>query len=186
MLLKVALLEKIAESITEIPTPHSPIAEKAHQFVEICIFVFPNDSERISIVHNWYNIFVMPSQEKVVWVWCTEQEQAPSATSVSCRLWNSPKKPLGMVSNSPFHCRKPLYYIFNLVLPAVFITATTILVFYLPAASGEKVSLGVTVLLALTVFLLMVAESMPPQSDSIPLMGKYSSLYIQTHLGKYV
>ena len=62
---------------------------------------------------------------------------------------------------------------FNLVLPAVFITATTIMVFYLPAASGEKVSLGVTVLLALTVFLLMVAESMPPQSDSIPLMGKY-------------
>ena len=72
-----------------------------------------------------------------------------------------------------FCFRKPLFYMFNLVLPAVFITATTILVFYLPAASGEKVSLGVTVLLALTVFLLMVAESTPPQSDSIPLMGKY-------------
>ena len=79
-------------------------------------------------------------------------------------------------------CRKPLYYMFNLVLPAVFITATTILVFYLPAASGEKVSLGVTVLLALTVFLLMVAESMPPQSDTIPLMGKYISLLILCNL----
>ena len=56
--------------------------------------------------------------------------------------------------------------------PAVLITATTILVFYLPAASGEKVSLGVTVLLALTVFLLMVAESMPPQSENIPLLGE--------------
>ena len=66
---------------------------------------------------------------------------------------------------------------FNLVLPAVFITTTTILVFYLPAASGEKVSLGVTVLLALTVFLLMVAESTPPQSDSIPLMGTYNDIY---------
>ena len=66
---------------------------------------------------------------------------------------------------------------FNLVLPAVFITATTILVFYLPAASGEKVSLGVAVLLALTVFLLMVAESTPPQSDSIPLMGTYNDIY---------
>ncbi|KAJ4946200.1 hypothetical protein JOQ06_023869 [Pogonophryne albipinna] len=42
--------------------------------------------------------------------------------------------------------------------------------------SGEKVSLGVTVLLALTVFQLMVAESMPP-SESVPLIGKY---YIAT------
>ena len=37
--------------------------------------------------------------------------------------------------------RKPLYYLFNLVFPCVFITATTILVFYLPPASGEKVGL---------------------------------------------
>ena len=35
--------------------------------------------------------------------------------------------------------RKPLYYLFNLILPCIFITATTILVFYLPAESGEKV-----------------------------------------------
>ena len=34
-----------------------------------------------------------------------------------------------------------------------------------------QVSLGVTVLLALTVFLLLVAETMPPQSDSVPLIG---------------
>ena len=70
-----------------------------------------------------------------------------------------------------------MYYLFNLVLPCVFITATTVLVFYLPPDSGEKVSLGVTVLLALTVFLLMVAEAMPPQSMSIPLMGKLPSSY---------
>ena len=35
--------------------------------------------------------------------------------------------------------RKPLYYLFNLILPCIFITATTILVFYLPEESGEKV-----------------------------------------------
>ena len=34
-----------------------------------------------------------------------------------------------------------------------------------------QLSLGVTVLLALTVFLLLVAETMPSQSDSIPLIG---------------
>ena len=41
--------------------------------------------------------------------------------------------------------RKPLHYLFNLILPCVFITATAVLVFYLPAESGEKVMLNVAV-----------------------------------------
>ena len=80
--------------------------------------------------------------------------------------------------------RKPLYYIFNLILPCVFITATTVLVFYLPVESGEKVSLGVTVLLALTVFLLLVAETMPPQSVTIPLIGEYR-LFNSSRIASY-
>ena len=61
---------------------------------------------------------------------------------------------------------------FTMVFSAVLITATSILVFCLPAASGEKVSLAVTGLLALTVFLLSVEEAMPPQSNNIPILGK--------------
>ncbi|XP_064190990.1 neuronal acetylcholine receptor subunit alpha-9-I isoform X1 [Anguilla rostrata] len=72
--------------------------------------------------------------------------------------------------------RRSSFYIFNLLLPCVMISFLAPLSFYLPADSGEKVSLGVTVLLALTVFQLMVAESMPP-SESVPLIGKY---YIAT------
>lgn len=48
----------------------------------------------------------------------------------------------------------------------------TCLTFYLPTESGEKVSLGLTVLLAFSVFMLLIAESMPATSDSIPLIGK--------------
>uniref|UniRef100_A0A669PYM6 Cholinergic receptor nicotinic alpha 10 subunit n=1 Tax=Phasianus colchicus TaxID=9054 RepID=A0A669PYM6_PHACC len=72
--------------------------------------------------------------------------------------------------------RRASFYIFNLLLPCVMISFLAPLGFYLPADSGEKVSLGVTVLLALTVFQLLVAESMPP-SESVPLIGKY---YIAT------
>lgn len=60
--------------------------------------------------------------------------------------------------------------------------------FYLPADSGEKVSLGVTVLLALTVFQLLVAESMPP-SESVPLIGesRFSlALYLIENIAKMV
>lgn len=66
--------------------------------------------------------------------------------------------------------RRSSFYIFNLLLPCFLISFLAPLGFYLPADSGEKVSLGVTVLLALTVFQLMVAESMPP-SESVPLIG---------------
>ncbi|KAI8495299.1 acetylcholine-gated cation-selective channel [Branchiostoma belcheri] len=68
--------------------------------------------------------------------------------------------------------RKSLYYIFNLILPCMLISMLAPMSFYLPADSGEKVSLGITVLLALTVFQLVVAEALPP-SENIPLIGKY-------------
>ncbi|XP_022087676.1 neuronal acetylcholine receptor subunit alpha-10-like [Acanthaster planci] len=68
--------------------------------------------------------------------------------------------------------RRSLYYVFNLVMPCVLVAGITILGFVLPADSGEKVSLGITVLLSLTVFLLLIAESMPPSSH-VPVIGQY-------------
>lgn len=67
--------------------------------------------------------------------------------------------------------RKASFYVFNLLIPCVMISFLAPLGFYLPADSGEKVSLGVTVMLALTVFQLLVAEIMPP-SENVPLIGK--------------
>lgn len=37
----------------------------------------------------------------------------------------------------------------------------------------ENIFAGVTILLSLTVFLNMVAETMPATSDAVPLLGKY-------------
>lgn len=72
--------------------------------------------------------------------------------------------------------RKPMFYVFNLILPCVLITGIAMLGFYMPSDSGEKVTLGITTLLSMTVFLMLVAESMPPTSDSLPLIGiQYSS-----------
>ncbi|XP_039708028.1 CHRNA7-FAM7A fusion protein-like [Pteropus medius] len=68
--------------------------------------------------------------------------------------------------------RRTLYYGLNLLVPCVLISALALLVFLLPADSGEKISLGITVLLSLTVFMLLVAEIMPATSDSVPLIGK--------------
>ncbi|XP_026696674.2 neuronal acetylcholine receptor subunit alpha-7-like isoform X2 [Ciona intestinalis] len=66
--------------------------------------------------------------------------------------------------------RRTLFYGFNLILPCVLVCSLTILVFLLPADSGERITLGITVLLALVVFLQLVADNLPP-TDVIPLLG---------------
>ncbi|KAL0985235.1 hypothetical protein UPYG_G00154420 [Umbra pygmaea] len=69
--------------------------------------------------------------------------------------------------------RRTLFYALNLLVPCVLISSLTLLVFLLPAQSGEKIGLGITVLLSQTFFMLLVAEIMPPTSDCIPLIGQY-------------
>ncbi|KJH47409.1 Neurotransmitter-gated ion-channel transmembrane region [Dictyocaulus viviparus] len=71
--------------------------------------------------------------------------------------------------------RRTLYYGFNLVLPIMLISALALLGFTLPADSGEKLNLCVTIFMSLCVFMLMVAEAMPQTSDSLPLIEVYFS-----------
>ncbi|XP_037082769.1 acetylcholine receptor subunit alpha-like 1 [Pollicipes pollicipes] len=69
--------------------------------------------------------------------------------------------------------RKTLFYTVNLIIPCVGISFLSVLVFYLPSESGEKVSLCISILLSLTVFVLLLAEIIPPTSLTVPLLGKY-------------
>ena len=73
-----------------------------------------------------------------------------------------------------FHIRRrTLYYTYNVIIPCIMLSILTCLTFYLPTESGEKVSLGLTVLLSFSVFMLLIAESMPATSEFIPLIGLF-------------
>ena len=95
--------------------------------------------------------------------------------------------------------RKTLFYTVNLIIPCMGISFLTVLTFYLPSDSGEKVvnmriyplqhfrhcfltltyalmpqvSLSISILLSLTVFFLLLAEIIPPTSLVVPLLGKF-------------
>ncbi|XP_052785669.1 neuronal acetylcholine receptor subunit alpha-10-like [Mya arenaria] len=74
--------------------------------------------------------------------------------------------------------RRPLFYIFNMFLPCILITLVALLGFYIPSDSGEKVTMGITTLLSMTVFMMLVAENMPPTSNVLPLIGIYYGITI--------
>lgn len=70
--------------------------------------------------------------------------------------------------------RKPLFYIVNIIVPCVLISSIVVLVYFLPAkAGGQKCTVSISVLLAQTVFLFLIAQKVPETSLSVPLIGKY-------------
>ena len=70
--------------------------------------------------------------------------------------------------------RKSAYYGLNILAPCIMIVALALLMFWLPADSGEKVSLGITILLAFSVFQLVLADRSPTTSDFFPVLCEYS------------
>ena len=68
--------------------------------------------------------------------------------------------------------RRYKFYLMNIVLPCLMLSALILVGFLLPPDAGEKISLGISVLLAFTVFLLMIADSIPRTSLAIPLIGQ--------------
>ena len=79
--------------------------------------------------------------------------------------------------------RHPFYYIVNIILPCALMASVSLLSFVLPPASGERISLQVTVMLSLAVFQLMITGLVPVTSKNTPVMSK---LAIQLNLLVYV
>jgi len=70
-----------------------------------------------------------------------------------------------------------LFYVFNMIMPCVLINGIALLVFYVPSESGEKVTLGISALLSMTVFLMTIRESLPP-TEKTPLITLYYGVSI--------
>ncbi|KAK3755631.1 hypothetical protein QZH41_017620 [Actinostola sp. cb2023] len=67
--------------------------------------------------------------------------------------------------------RKFQYHMFYMVSPCLVLAMLTLLSFWIPSESGERVGFVTTLLLGMMVFLLIVPDSLPESSQSIPLLG---------------
>ncbi|KAA3682145.1 nicotinic acetylcholine receptor, invertebrate [Paragonimus westermani] len=72
--------------------------------------------------------------------------------------------------------RRALYYVFNIIVPCMIMSVMSLLVFTLPPDANEKIVLGVTTLLSLTMLLQLVGDKLPQTSAGNPVLGR-SVLY---------
>ena len=59
----------------------------------------------------------------------------------------------------------------NLVVPCSLIALMVLLSFILPPESGERIGLGITVLMAMAIFQELTSAKLPADSEYIPLLG---------------
>ncbi|CAH8625301.1 unnamed protein product [Schistosoma curassoni] len=69
--------------------------------------------------------------------------------------------------------RRALYYMFNIIIPCMIMSMMALLVFTLPPEANEKIVLGVTTLLSLTMLLQLVADKLPQTSSGNPVLVLY-------------
>lgn len=69
--------------------------------------------------------------------------------------------------------RKTTYYMLTMLLPLLFLSCTTTVVFAIPTDSGEKMGTSITVLLAYSFYLSSVTEYLPDTSLHISILGLY-------------
>ncbi|CAI2354322.1 unnamed protein product [Caenorhabditis sp. 36 PRJEB53466] len=78
--------------------------------------------------------------------------------------------------------RKPLYYVLNLIAPTAVITFISIVGFFTSSSvhdlRQEKITLGITTLLSMSIMIFMVSDKMPSTSTCIPLIGIFYTLMI--------
>ena len=67
--------------------------------------------------------------------------------------------------------RRYVFYMVNLVVPCSLIALMVLLSFILPPESGERIGLGITVLMAMAIFQELTSAKLPVDSENMPLLG---------------
>ncbi|XP_052234642.1 neuronal acetylcholine receptor subunit alpha-6-like isoform X1 [Dreissena polymorpha] len=102
-----------------------------------------------------------PSWEIIATSWTIEDEYDDSTISFMLKIR-----------------RKPLFFMLSVISPMIMLAILNLCVFLLPCKSGEKAGYAISVFLAFAIFLTIVSEQLPKNSESVSLISVF--LIIQT------
>jgi len=138
---------------------------KPHEFNDAVTATSGCNEEVIQLVHDGIDLseFYDSAEFDII--------EAPAEKLSIC--YAGSEEPFPMWRFSIVIRRKFLFYTVNLIIPLISHAFITILVFYIPANSHQKMSLSINVLLSLTVFFLMLADIIPQNSLVVPLLTQY-------------
>ncbi|XP_071506483.1 neuronal acetylcholine receptor subunit alpha-10-like [Diadema antillarum] len=157
----------------------APVNFKGHCRVKARYFPFDKQSCEMKFgpwQHDGTELVVKGSGHTSVFVSNGEWDMMGLVSKNNVEFYpDDPGVPYTDVTFTVFFQRRSHFYVFNLLIPASLITLMASLAFLLPPTSQGKVTLGVTFLLSKTVFLMIVAESMPPTNE-VPLLGEYFAI----------
>ncbi|CAG0896846.1 unnamed protein product [Darwinula stevensoni] len=86
--------------------------------------------------------------------------------------------PFSAVEYSITISRRAMFFlVINHVLPMVVVNVIALLAFLVPCESGEKVTLGISTMLNMIIFLTSIRDLLPP-TEEIPLIGKFHCVCI--------
>lgn len=81
--------------------------------------------------------------------------------------------------------RMPGFYVTYLYVPPAVIISSSLFAVYLPPGSDTKIDLAVIGVLSQTVFLLIISELMPPDTENPPVLGKFTCQCIYNPLLRF-
>ncbi|KAL8596818.1 hypothetical protein ACOMHN_027147 [Nucella lapillus] len=146
-------------------------------FCSINIFRYPLDTQVCSVqVSSWaYDAYVLNAiLQEAAYETAYKVENHPEWTLVTRTASYTPLPSNYWTVNFNFTLkRKVMFYILNMIFPIFLLSFLSCLVFLLPADSGEKMTVSVTIFLSFAVFLSLINNSLPTNSDSVCLFSVY-------------
>ncbi|XP_033103072.1 neuronal acetylcholine receptor subunit alpha-10-like isoform X2 [Anneissia japonica] len=157
----------------------APVIFKGYCLVRVKYFPFDNQECQMKFgpwQHSGHELIINGTGYADVFVSNGEWDMYDLSAKNNVEYYpDDPGVPFTDVTFTIYFQRRSLYYVFHLITPCFLIAIMASLAFLLPPESQGKVNMGVTFLLSMTVFLMVVADAVP-HTNEVPIIGQYFAI----------
>uniref|UniRef100_H2YV10 Neurotransmitter-gated ion-channel ligand-binding domain-containing protein n=1 Tax=Ciona savignyi TaxID=51511 RepID=H2YV10_CIOSA len=157
-------------------TWEGPVLFRSSCFIDVAYFPFDRQNCSLKLgpwSHSTDQVDMVRSTIDMTRFWKSAEWQLQGAYGNSRQYRSTADEYFTDITYFIILRRLPLYYAVNVMVPCFQISAITVMVFLLPVGSMEKITLCISVLVALTVFLILIIDVVPSTSLVVPLLGQY-------------